>query len=136
MGRRGTTERLHRDFGRQGQDGATALNSGSPNLAAWLADAPRKGERIWPHSKPFLFEAMRDAAAKAKVEWKVNGLRHSFITYRLAATKDVAAVALEAGNSPTMIFRHYRELATEEQAEEWFGIVPTKGVENIVRITA
>jgi hypothetical protein len=49
---------------------------------------------------------------KAKVEWKVNGLRHSFITYRLAASKDVAALALEA-DSPTMIFRHYRELAEQ-----------------------
>ena len=67
---------------------------------------------------------MRDAAAKAKVEWKVNGLRHSFITYRLAATKNVAEVAHEAGNSPTMIFRHYRELATPAQAEEWFGMKP------------
>ena len=50
----------------------------SPNLAQWLADAPRVGERVWPHSKPFLFEAMRDATIKAKVAWKANGLRHSF----------------------------------------------------------
>ncbi|MGC2576930.1 MAG: tyrosine-type recombinase/integrase, partial [Terrimicrobiaceae bacterium] len=108
----------------------------SPNLVQWLADAPRSREKVWPHSKPFLFEAMRDATAKAKVAWKANGLRHSFITYRLAATKDVAAVALEAGNSPTMIFRHYRELATEEEAVDWFGILPAKGVQNIVRMTA
>jgi hypothetical protein len=33
-------------------------------------------------------------------------------------------VALEAGNSPDIIFRHYRELATEEQADAWFAIVP------------
>ena len=106
------------------------------NLAAWLAHAPRNGERIWPHSKPFLFEVMRDAAAKAEIEWKANGLRHSFISYRLAATKDVASVALEAGNSPTMIFRHYRELATEEEANEWFGILPAKCSIRIVRMTA
>jgi hypothetical protein len=31
-------------------------------------------------------------------------------------------VALEAGNSPQMIFRHYRELATPEQARTWFAI--------------
>jgi integrase len=109
----------------------------SPNLAQWLADAPRVGERVWPHSKPFLFEAMRDAAAKAKVEWKANGMRHSFITYRLAATKDVAAVALEAGNSATMIFRHYRELATEAEAADWFGIVPaTSEACNVVRLAS
>jgi integrase len=108
----------------------------APNLSEWLANAPRAGQRVWPHSKPFLFEAMRNATAKAKVAWKANGLRHSFITYRLAETKDVAEVALEAGNSPTMIFRHYRELATEAEAAEWFGISPAKDVQNIVRMTA
>jgi hypothetical protein len=77
-----------------------------PNLAQWLDDAPRASQRVWPHFKPFLFEAMRDASAKAKVVWRANRLRHSFITYRLAQTKDVAEVALEAGNSPTMIVRH------------------------------
>jgi integrase len=108
----------------------------SDNLAAWLAHAPRTGERVWPHSKPYLFEAMREAAAKAKVEWKANGLRHSFISYRLVATKDMAAVALEAGNSPTMIFRHYRELATEEEAADWFSIRPPALEANVIRLSA
>ena len=109
-----------------------------PNLAGWLAAAPQQGsERIWPHSKPYLFEAMRDAARKADIEWKPNGLRHSFISYRLASTKDTAAVALEAGNSPTMLFRHYRQLATEEEALEWFGVVPTSGeADNVLRMVS
>jgi hypothetical protein len=33
-------------------------------------------------------------------------------------------VALEAGNSPQMIFRHYRELVRPVDAEKWFGITP------------
>jgi hypothetical protein len=61
---------------------------------------------------------------KAKVEWKPNALRHSFISYRLAEIQDVNRVALEAGTSPQMIFRHYRELATPEQARTWFAIAP------------
>ncbi len=36
-------------------------------------------------------------------------------------------MALEAGNSPTIIFKHFRELTTEEQAEKWFGIMPKEG---------
>jgi len=51
-------------------------------------------------------------------------LRHSFISYRIAKIKNAHEVALEAGNSPDIIFRHYRELATEEQADAWFAIVP------------
>ena len=33
-------------------------------------------------------------------------------------------VALEAGNSPAIIFKHYRELIAESQARQWFGIFP------------
>jgi hypothetical protein len=32
--------------------------------------------------------------------------------------------ALEAGNSASIIFKHYRELATEDAADQWFGIQP------------
>jgi hypothetical protein len=38
--------------------------------------------------------------------WKHNALRHSFISYRVADIQNVAQVALEAGNSPGMIFGH------------------------------
>ncbi len=38
--------------------------------------------------------------------------------------KNVAQVALEAGNSPQMVFSNYRELVTPKDAETWFGIVP------------
>ena len=51
-------------------------------------------------------------------------MRHSFCSYRMAEVKNAAQVALEAGNSPRMIFEHYRELVTEDEAKEWFGIGP------------
>ena len=31
---------------------------------------------------------------------------------------------MEAGNSPDMIFKHYRELVTEKEADAWFGVTP------------
>jgi hypothetical protein len=49
-------------------------------------------------------------------------LRNSLISYRIGIEKSADQVALEAGNSPAIIFRHYRELTTEETAREWFGI--------------
>jgi integrase len=107
----------------------------SDNLANWLAIAPRNGERVWPHSKPYFFEELRNAADNAGVKWKQNALRHSFISYRLAEIQDVNRVALEAGNSPQMIFRHYRELATPEQARTWFAIAP-EATPNVVPISA
>ncbi len=54
--------------------------------------------------------------------WKNNGLRHSFISYGLAAIQNTAQVALEAGNSPQMIFQHYRELVRPADAEKWFAV--------------
>ena len=69
-------------------------------------------------------------AATARIEgwaafaWKHNALRHSFISYRVADIQNVAQVALEAGNSPQMIFQHYRELVRPAAAKEWFAIEP------------
>jgi integrase len=54
--------------------------------------------------------------------WKHNALRHSFISYRVAEIQNVAQVSLEAGNSPQIIFKHYRELVRPAAAKEWFAI--------------
>jgi integrase len=56
--------------------------------------------------------------------WKHNALRHSFISYRVAEIQNIAQVSLEAGNSPQMIFKHYRELVRPAAAKEWFAIGP------------
>jgi len=34
-----------------------------------------------------------------------------------------------------MIFRHYRELTTEEEAKEWFGVMPPKPSATIPTVT-
>jgi hypothetical protein len=68
-----------------------------------------------------------DTAAEegwAPFAWKHNALRHSFISYRVAETHDAAKVSLEAGNSPQMIFKHYRELVRPDAAKAWFGLMP------------
>jgi len=63
-------------------------------------------------------------STQLKIGWPRNVLCHSFISYRLPIVKSAEQVALEAGNSPAIIFKHYRELATEEDAQQWFGITP------------
>jgi integrase len=105
------------------------------NLGKWLAVAPRNGERIWRLTKDQFYKAMIRAARNAGIAWKHNALRHSFISYRLAEIQDVNRVALEAGNSPQMIFRHYRELVTPQQARTWFAIAPETAA-NVVPLSA
>ena len=67
---------------------------------------------------------MGKTAQEARVTLKPNALRHSWISYRLAAIQNVAQVALEAGNSPAIIFQHYRELVRPGEATQWFAIRP------------
>ena len=54
----------------------------------------------------------------------LNALKQRSMYYRVAAIQNVAQVALEAGNSPQMIFRHYRELVRPADAKKWFLIAP------------
>ena len=111
------------------------------NLAKWLKDHAKDEGRVVPFDNVnkqigWLVEdtnlALKETAEKdgkdpekaKNVKWKKNALRHSFISYRVAETQDVAKVALEAGNSPQIIFQHYRELVQPKEAKAWFGIKP------------
>jgi integrase len=94
----------------------------SDNLAAWIEPLSREGKVVRK-----LAPELTKLAKKLGMEWPRNALRHSYISYRLAVVKDAAQVALEAGNSPDIIFKHYRELVTEQEANDWFSIMPPKG---------
>jgi integrase len=95
------------------------------NLKAWLAPWREENGPIITISDPS--GALSDTAVKAQIPggWRQNALRHSFISYRVAETGDVARTSLEGGNSPKMIFRHYREVVTGEEAKAWFSITPS-----------
>ncbi len=97
------------------------------NLKAWLAPVRRKCGPVIEMSDPS--GTLGDIAVKAQIPggWRQNALRHSFISYRVAETGDVARTSLEAGNSPKVVFRHYREVVDEEEAKAWFSILPPDG---------
>ncbi len=119
------------------------------NLAEWLAPHALKSGKVFRHTRAYFHELQRDTAAAteikaspkkkvhalAPVEWKHNALRHSFISYRVADTADVPRVALESGNSPAMIFAHYREVVTADDAKNWFAIAPAQAA-NVTPIAA
>jgi hypothetical protein len=96
----------------------------SGNLAAWLEPIKRTGKVV---SSKNLHVDVPALARALKIDWPRNVLRHSFISYRIAIVQSADQVALEAGNSPSIIFKHYRELTTPEVAEKWFGIMPKEG---------
>lgn len=96
----------------------------SDNLAAWLTPLERKGKIVRTKELQTHVPAL---ARALKMEWPRNVLRDSFISYRIAIVQSADQVALEAGNSASIIFKHYRELTTPEIAEKWFGILPKDG---------
>lgn len=101
------------------------------NLAEWLTPYVRADGAIWPLGHDAFYDEQMETARLAGVKWKANALRHSFISYHLAIINDAAKVSLEAGNSPAMVFEHYRELVRPEAAGQWFAVRPANG-ENIV----
>jgi integrase len=103
------------------------------NLFAWLAPHEEEEGKVnqfaswWNEVAEIaddLNAARKEAGKKANFVWKHNGMRHSFCSYRLAVTSDVARVSHEAGNSPKMIHQHYKALVNEKQGKEWFAIMP------------
>ncbi len=53
-------------------------------------------------------------------EWQENCMRHSFVSYRLAATGNAAQTALESGHDQAVLFKHYRELVRPTQAQRYW----------------
>ena len=113
----------------------------SDNLAAWLAPQAKSFGPLNPCEEQLenvgnaLGDRFERAAARARVTWKRNGFRHSYISYRVAVLKDVPAVALECGNSPQVIFSNYRA-GTDAEAKAWFSIMPPKQSANVIPMQA
>ena len=68
-----------------------------PNLAEWLRPYTGRGGAVVPVNARKKLDAVRHVAGLQY--WSKNGLRHSFASYRLAATNDAATVAAELGHS-------------------------------------
>jgi integrase len=103
------------------------------NAAAWLRPyAKREGKVV---EIVMIVNALRRLGNRARVRMRRNGLRHSFCSYRLASTQNANQTALEAGHSADILFKHYRQLCTEAEAQLWFSIEPIES-RNVVSIVA
>jgi integrase len=92
-----------------------------PNLAAWLQAFPLD-------HYPIIVPALQKHRARIA---KLFGLshdvmRHTFISFFIAKFRSMGEGALQAGNSETIIRKHYLDLKTPSEAEEFFGIMPAR----------
>lgn len=112
------------------------------NLWAWLEDGPAEGPILAESSETTLRRA-KVAAGYARYEksgqgddatrrlkyvrkWPNSALRHTFATYHVAWLRDPGRTSLILGHEGKleMLYRHYRGLATQAQAEQYFAIRP------------
>jgi integrase len=105
-----------------------------PNLREWLLPLRKLKGSVTPQEDfRELFNTARARAGLLK-NWPTNALRHSFASCHLAHFNDVNALALEMGNSPEMIFNHYRELVAPKDAERYWKIKPAGRPRKIVQM--
>ena len=110
---------------RHSKTAARRLASIQPNLAAWLQPHRRPAGAVCPQNLRKLLEEDRDRAGLLE-DWPQNASRHSFGSYHLAHFKDAAALALQMGNSPDVIFKHYRQLVKPKEAASYWRIAPVR----------
>lgn len=89
----------------------------SDNLAAWL-EATNERPITPPNFRRML------ETSKKHFRQTHDEARHSFISYHVAAYRSIGDAALQAGNSESIIKRHYLNLHPREEGERFFRIVP------------
>lgn len=92
-----------------------------PNLAAWLQAYPLKKFPIILGN----FKKRRDRFAK-KLNLTHDVLRHTFISMFVAKFRSMGEAALQAGNSESIIRKHYLDLKSPAEAEQFFSILPKR----------
>jgi integrase len=58
--------------------------------------------------------------------WKKDVLRHTTASYWLASEPDANRIAMELGNSASILLKHYRELVSDDDAKAFWAIMPKK----------
>ncbi len=89
------------------------------NLAAWLCAYPLERFPIIPAN----LQHERATLAK-KFNLSHDIMRHTFISMHVAKFRSMGEAALQAGNSESIIRKHYLDLKTPDEAEAFFSIMP------------
>jgi len=111
--------------GTEAKTGSRRLAPIPANAIQWLLPIAGTPEaRIFAGDSSQLARAISEACRATGTRRIANGARHTAITFAVALTGDVARVALQSGNSPTVVHQHYRGLATEADAKEFFALRP------------
>jgi len=97
----------------------------SENLAAWLQPCRQPSGQVAPFLQNRWHRSLETIAESTGLMLPPNVLRHSFGSYHFAQHRNENLTAAEMGNSPAMIFQHYRAVVTPEAAARFWSLSPT-----------
>ncbi|HWB58680.1 MAG TPA: hypothetical protein VG733_04275 [Chthoniobacteraceae bacterium] len=102
------------------------LVSISENLKVWLAQYRKEKGPVVSLSPNGWHDAIQRTTALADEPLNLpsNVLRHSFCSYHYAKYKNENLTAAEAGNSPAVIFNHYRALVPVRDVDAYWSVLP------------
>jgi integrase len=92
-----------------------------PNLAAWL--------RAYPLNElPIVLGNFKKRRQKFANRFGLTHdvLRHTFISMFVAKFRSIGEAAIQAGNSESIIRKHYLDLKSKEEGDQFFGIMPRR----------
>ncbi len=95
----------------------------TPQLRAWLDAAKAHGAALPPVGWQRKFRHVRTVAGLLS-GWNQNSMRHSFCSYHLQLHGNAGQTAMVAGHSEAILFAHYRERVSTEDAAAFFGLLP------------
>lgn len=96
------------------------------NLLAWLKPLAHAEGPVAPNVDAF-GEKLKQLADETEITpWPHNALRHSFGSFFYANTKNENLTAAEMGNTPQVIFKHYRALVKPAEVERFWKVLPPK----------
>jgi len=116
----------------------------SDALSAWLAICPKTPRPTPSRNEDVCGERLKNLYSEKQDEngctvrqavvtpWPHNALRHSFGSYHYAHHSNENQTAAEMGNSPAVIFRHYRALVKPEATKAFWLLRPASDGKTIL----
>lgn len=116
--------------------GAGRLVEISDNLFLWLTKYYRASGPVAP-SPVTIIRHRRDIMKKAGIKkWLPDVARHSYATYHFAMYENQDKLQAQMGHSGKayILTKHYKGLATKEDAEEFWNIMPANATEVVIQL--
>jgi integrase/recombinase XerD len=117
------------DIHRSKSKGSTRFLTIQKNLVAWLRRyLPKEPGPISPRGDAYYSRLQRIREGAGIIVWPQDVLRHSFASYRYAATGDETITRKEMGHygSVHTFLRHYKNRVRDTDAKEFWALTPKK----------